>query len=392
MRRVRGLLFGGLVGTTLIAVVAVPAASARSSARVRLSVLPLPASSLGSAASSLPLQGDSGVVTNKDFQTGFGLPTTPNRWFASPPFDPAKLGRTSGYALDYGHGASGGTGVTEVWTSVDRYKSGAAAKKGLASWRRWETNLFLASHFRGVFSVAVKKQKVAALGSSRFAVLVGYSGADIAPLFGLDEQFTAGRYEADVTVWAGSATAARNLAPRLAKKLEARIKLALAGRLHAKPVKLPSPPKAGPPPGGPALAPLALNTTDLSGQATVASEDYQPWPFVLSGYGLFMNPAGQFDLLEQDIAWYATANEASFNVDAQLGPLGQGSLDLSSIGDGARGFLSNGSSSGFAVLGFSSGRLAELLVMGSLNAIQPSQAESIAQTVANKINAAGLGS
>jgi len=392
MRSLRGLLFGGLVAATLIAVVAVPAASARSSARVRLSVLPLPASSLGSAASSLPLQGDSGVVTNKDFRTGFGLPTTPNRWFASPPFDPAKLGRTSGYALDYGHGASGGTGVTEVWTSVDRYKSGAAAKKGLASWRRWETNLFLASHFRGVFSVAVKKQKVAALGSSRFAVLVGYSGANIAPLFGLDEQFTAGRYEADVTVWAGSATAARNLAPRLAKKLEARIKLALAGRLHAKPVKLPPPPKAGPPPGGPALAPLALNTTDLSGQATVASEDYQPWPFVLSGYGLFMNPAGQFDLLEQDIAWYATANEASFNVDAQLGPLGQGSLDLSSIGDGARGFLSNGSSGGLAVLGFSSGQLTEFLVMGSLNAIQPSQAESIAQTVANKINAAGLGS
>jgi len=357
-----------------------------------LSVLPLPASSLGSAASSLPLQGDSGVVTNNYFQTGFGLPTTPNRWFASAPFDPAKLGRISGYALDYGHGASGSTGVTEVWTSVDKYKTSAAAKKGLGSWRRWETNLYLASHFRDVFSVSVEKQKIAALGSSRFAVLVGYSGADVAPLFGLDEQFTVGRYEADVTVWAGSAAAAKKLAPRLAKKLETRVKLALAGRLHAKPVKLPPAPKAGPPPGGPDLAQLALNTTDVSGQATISSEDYQPRPFALSGYALFMSPAGQFDLLQQNIAWYPTANEASFNVDAQLGPLGQGSLDLSSIGDGARGFLSNGSTSAFAVLGFSSGRLAELLAMVSPNAIQTSQVKSIAQTVANKINTAGLGS
>jgi hypothetical protein len=349
---------------------------------------------LGSAATSLPLQPDSGVVSNKDLQVaGFGFPTTPNRWFANAPFDPAaKLGRLSGYALDYGHGASGGTGVTEVWTSVDKYKTSVAAKKGLASWGRWETNLFLASEFRDVFSVSVEKQKVAALGSSRFAVLVGYGGADIAPLFGLDEQFTVGRYEADVTVWAGSATAAKSLAPRLAKKLERRITLALAGRLHAKPVKLPPAPKAGPPPGGPDLAPLALNPTDMNGQATISSENYQPWPFALSGYALFMSPAGQFDLLEQNIAWYPTANEASFNVAARVGPLGQGSLDLSSIGDGARGFLSNGSSGGFAVLGFSSDQLVEILAMGSPNAIPTSQVKSIAQTVANKINTAGLGS
>jgi hypothetical protein len=339
----------------------------------------------------LPLQPDSGVVRNKDFQAGsFGLPTTPNRSFGSAPFVPA--GRISGYALDYGHGASGGTGVTEVWTSVDKYKTSVAAKEGLSSWRRWETNLFLASHFRDVFSVTVNKQKVAVLGSSRFAVLVGYSAANIAPLFGLDEQFTVGRYEADVTVWAGSAAAAKDLAPRLAQKLERRIKLALAGRLHAKPVKLPPAPKAGPPPGGPDLAPLALNTTDVSGQATISSEDYQPWPFVLSGYALFMSPAGQFGLLEQYISWYPTTNEASFNAAVDISHLGQGSLDLSSIGDGARGWLANGSSGGLAVLGFSSGQLADVVVFDSPNAIQTSQVESIAQIVANKINAAGLGS
>lgn len=390
----RGLLFRGFVVAALTVAVAVPVASAQSAgARVRLSVLPLPASSLGPGARALPLQPDSGVISNKDFQfPSFGLPTTPNRWFANAPVGPAKFGRISGYALDFGHGASGGTGVTEVWTSVDKYETSAGAKTGLASWKTWETNRFLASTFQGVFSITVKKQKVAALGSSRFSVLVGYSAANIAPLFGLDEQFTVGRYEADVTVWAGTAAAAKNLAPRLAKTLETRVKLALAGRLHAQPVKLPSQPKAGPPPGGPDLAPLTLNPTDLSGPATVTNGAYEPKPFALSGYLLIMNPAGQFNLLQQGISWYPTANEASFNADFDIGPLGQDPLDLSNIGDGARGFLSNGSSAGLAVLGFSSGQLEEILAIANPNPIQTSQVESIAQTAANKINAAGLGS
>ena len=185
---------------------------------------------------------------------------------------PPRSAVRSGYALDYGHGASGAAGVTEVWTSVDSYKTSADAKKGLASWKRWETNLYLPSSLHGdALSVTNKKQKAAAIGSARFAVLASYSGSNIAPLFGLDEQFTRGRYEADVTVWAGTAQAAKQLARKLANKLDARIKLALAGRLHAKPVKLPPWPKAGQPPGGPDLAPLALQTTDLNGQATTKS-------------------------------------------------------------------------------------------------------------------------
>jgi hypothetical protein len=46
----------------LVAAVAVPSASAKSSARVRLSVLPLPASVIGPDAESLQIQPDSGVV------------------------------------------------------------------------------------------------------------------------------------------------------------------------------------------------------------------------------------------------------------------------------------------------------------------------------------------
>ena len=126
----RALLFRGFVVAALIAVIAVPAASARSAgARVRLSVLPLPASSLGPAAKSLALQGDSGVVGNKS-SLASQLPLTPNRQFVTAPRDPRQSGRISGYALDYGHGASGAAGVTEVWTSVDKLQDERRREEG----------------------------------------------------------------------------------------------------------------------------------------------------------------------------------------------------------------------------------------------------------------------
>jgi hypothetical protein len=398
---VRALLFKGFVVAALIVVVAVPAASARSGVRVRLSVLPLPASSLGSAAKSLPLQLDSGVLTNKGlvnrFYFGAGLPVTPNRSFAPTGIVPRKLGRISGYVLDYGLGASGGAGVTEVWTSVDEYKSSADARKALAFWQRGARGV--GQWVGGGLSVRIKKEAVAAVGSGRFAFFVGYSDKNIAPLFGLDEQFTRGRYEADVSVWAGSAAAAKQLAPRLAKKLDARIRQALAGRLHANPVKPPANPKPGPPPGGPDLAPLQLKTADLGGGATDVIQGYMPLYFsprgAVSGYYVNMGPAGPFFQLEQWIDWYPTANQASFTADVEAAPFGKYSLDLSSLGDGARGALANGSNPSVpsvAVLVFSSGRLEERVDFLSHSAIQPSQVKSIAQTIANYINAAGLGS
>ena len=389
----RGLLFKGFAVASLVAVVAVPAASARSAGvRVRLSVLPLPASMLGPAAKSLPLQGDSGAIGNKSTYAQ-AIPLTPNRYFVTAPLVPGAHGRIGGYALDYGHGASGGGGVTEVWTSVDKYKTSAAANKGLAVWRRWETNRFLGSALHGAaLWVTNKKLKPAALGSARFAVLAAYSGQNIAPLFGVDEQFTEGRYEADVTVWAGTLQATEQLAPKLAKNLDTRIKRALAGRLHAQPVKLPPQPQVGPPPGGPDLAPLALNATDLNGQATTVQHRYLLDRLALAFYQVVMQPAGQFDQLQQGIVWYATANEAGFTNDVLADQFGPASLDLSGIGDGAWGVLDNGSAQGAAVLFFSSGQLEEFVLLTSPNAVQPAQAKSIAQSVADKINQAGLGS
>lgn len=390
----RGLPLKGFVVVALIALIVVPSASAKSKPHVKLSILPLPASSLGSVARSLPLESDSGVVSNDD-SFASGLPTTPNRWYVHAPV-PQKTGRVSGYALDYGDGTSGGAGVTELRTSVDEFKTSRAAKSMLDFWGKWETNQLLSSNFQGGLTATAKLQKGAGLGVGEwyFAVLVTYHAANTAPLYGFDEQFTEGSYVGDATVWAGSAAKAKKLGPALAKKLDARIMQGLAGGLHAKPVKLPANPVAGPAPGGPDLSSLALTTADLSGSSVAVVQNYLGDPFALSFYEVAMSPAGPFNVLNQGIAWFQTANEASFDADVvadHFAPA-QSPVDLSGIGDGARGAVGNDSSGGSATVVFASGRLEEFVDLTSTSAIQQSQVTSIAQTLANRINAAGLGS
>ncbi len=138
---------------------------------------------------------------------------------------------------------------------------------------------------------------------------------------------------------AGSAATAETLAPQLATKLDARLRLALRGRLLGKAAK---PPKlrAGPPSGGPDLSVLALRKTDLVGKATV-NKAYVGDPAAISDYSVFMLPAGQFGALDQEIEWYPAANEASFFADfenaAALAAKGSTALDLGSLGDGVQG-------------------------------------------------------
>lgn len=399
----KGSLVKVLAVTALVAGIGAPTAAARPRARVRLSILPLPKSALGPAAKGLALEHDSGVLVNGtgnlvgELFVGSGLPVTPNGSFGhgSPSgAGIAKLGRITGYALDYGLGASGGTGVTEVRTSVDEYKTSTDAKKSLPLWKAADRSV--TGYGRGGLSVAIKKTKVPHVGSQRFAFLVRYSASNIAPLFGFDEQFTQGRYEADVTVWAGTAAAAKRLAPRLAKKLHTRIERALAGRLHAKPVKLSPKQKPGLAPGGPDLSALALKLTDL-GQAKPFVYAHRFWVgrplslFAVSEFYANMIPAGKFAAFGQEIQWFATANQASFEADWDAALFGSYSLDLSSVGDGARAELAN-DGSGYAEVVFSSGRLEELVVLNSNTAIRASDVQNLARTVASRLNAAGLGS
>ena len=366
-----------------------------------MSALPLPNSVIGRVAKSLPLEPDSGVASNRG-PVARGLLLTPTHSLAAPAAARGRVfGRIGGYVLDYGLGASGGAGVTEVWTSVDEYRARGGAKEGLAFWKSYD-RLPPPHDDTGMPALTVvhKPEKVAAVGSRRFAFFVGFRAANIAPVFGLDEQFTEGRYEAEVLVWAGTGAAAKTLAPRLAAKLDARIRQAMRGKLHASPVKLPTQQKPGPPEGGPDLDPLALRTSDLNGQAMLLGHAYLvDWfnPTALSDLELALSPAGPFGQIVQNIEWCPTANQASFMADLRtaldLDSASVSQLDLAGVGDGAEGVIASYANE--AQLVFTSGQLLETLNIASLpggNKIQAADLKTLAQTVANHINNAGLGS
>jgi hypothetical protein len=362
--------------------------------------MPLPKSVIGRVAKSLPLEPDSGVASNRG-RVERGLLLTPTHSLAAPAAARGPdLGRIGGYVLDYGLGASGGAGVTEVWTSVDEYKASAGAKEGLAFWKSYD-RLPPPHDNQGVPALTVvhKPEKVAAVGNQRFAFFVGFRAANIAPVFGLDEQFTEGRYEAEVLVWAGTAAAANTLGPRLATKLDARIRQAMEHRLHARPVKLPTQQEPGPPEGGPDLGPLALRTSDLNGRARLLRQAYRvDWfnPAALSDLEVAMNPAGPFDQIVQNVEWCPTANQASFMADLwtafDLNSSSVSQLDLSGVGDGAEGVIASYANE--AQLVFASGQLLETLNIASLSGgkIQASDLRTLAQSVVDHINNAGLGS
>jgi hypothetical protein len=370
-----------LLVAALAAAVLVPAASASRAPSVKLALLPLPKSALGSAAHSLALAHDSGPVSN----AAAAVNTTDATTAAI-----KKLGRVNGYVLTYGDEFDGATGVTSVRTGVELYKSAADAKHGLAFWRKEDAELSALN--QPGFAVANVLVKVPSVGTRRFAYLTSFSASNIAPVSVLDEQVADGRYVLDIAVAAGTGSAAKELASKLAKKLDARLKLALKGRLHAKPVKLPAKQTAGRPPGGPDLSAMALQTSDLAGTATLSEEDYFADPGAVSDYGVLMLPAGPFDLLDQEIEWFSTANEASFEADlvTALARSQQGTtvLDLSSLGDGAQGSVAEGSSVSSGQVVFSTGKLAEFIFMGLQGAIGTNDVTSVAQAAANRLNAA----
>jgi hypothetical protein len=377
------LLRRGLLAAALAGVVLVPAASASRSHRVKLALVPLPKSALGPAAHAFSLAHDSGAVSNAEAASHTPDATTGTF---------KKLGRLNGYAVEYGNAFTGAVGVTDVRTSIERYKTPADAKRALAFWKKEDARLSaLDNPGFSVTSIPVKVPAPRA-GTSHFAYLTSYSASNIAPVSGIDEQVADGRYVLDVIVTAGTASAAQALAPKLAKKLDARFRLALEGRLHGKPVKLPKL-KAGPPPGGPDLSALALRKSDLVGPATV-NKEYVGDPAAISDYSVFMLPAGQFAVLDQEIEWYPVANEASFFADfenaAALAQPGTTALDLSTLGDGWQGSVTQGSSLSTGQVFFSAGHLAELIFMGSRDAVVTDDVTSVAQAAMNRIGAAGL--
>ena len=367
----------------LAAAVFVSAAAASSPRHVKLALVPLPKSVLGPGASAFAVAYNSGPVSNASAASHTSDATKGTF---------TKLGRVNGYALEYGNAFTGAVGLTDVHTNVEQYKTKADARRGLAFWKKEDSELGRLNH--PGFSVLNVQVKVPTVGSRHFAYLTTYSAANIAPVSGIDEQFVEGRYVLEVIATAGTPSIATALAPTLAKKLDARLKLALRGRLHAKAVHVPKL-KAGPPAGGPDLTKLALKATDLAGKVS-ADKVFLVDPAAISDYSVLMLPAGPFDVLDQEIEWYPAANEASFYADfenaAALTQPGTTALDLSALGDGAQGSVTTGSSLDAGQVFFSTGQLAEFIFVGSQKAIDPTTVTNIAQIAANKIDAAGLGS
>jgi hypothetical protein len=384
-----------LLGVVLVAAVLAPAASASRPHRVKLAVVVLPKSALGAAGRSLAVSPDSGVVSNP-VAVGNAVSAHPNT------FD--RLGRLGGYELRYGDRYSGRPGVTEIWTGVDTYKTPAAAKRGLAFWRKDDPKITELGHYG--LAVTVKALQAAKVGSHRFAEGSTISVPNAVPLSVVDEQFTDGPYVLHAEVAAASLSAAAHLAGKLALRLDHRLRLAEAGRLHGKPAEVPNQRDAGPPPGGPDLATLALSSADFGGQAKIESDGYgRPSHPALSTYLLDMEPAGDFGALSQFLDWFPTANDASlvarfegvefawvFANGVLTGVPGQFTqVDVSAAGDNAYGAIVSIAQQGkptvyVVVVALSSGHAGDLVLAASETPVQSSDVLSLAQLTANRLD------
>lgn len=376
-----------------------PAGSASRSHRVKLAVVALPKSALGVAGRSLAVSPDSGAVSNAG-ATGKSISAGPHT------FD--NFGRITGYVLSYGDPYSGGSGITSIETGVDKYKTAAGAKRGLAFWRKDDPKINVLAPY-GVVAT-VKALKPSKIGTHRFAEAATYAIPNAAPVTLVDEQFSDGRYVLQVDVGAGSLSEAFHAAGKLARTLDHRLRLAEAGHLRGKPVKVPPQLDRGPPQGGPELGMLALTSSDFGGQATITEQGYNtPSTPSLSTFVEDMEPAGGFADLAQVIDWFPHANDATvlgrFEGVGYAYGLGEGLLtgvpgqftqvDLSTVGHSAYGGIVSATPHGrptvyFVIVTLSSGQAADLILAISESQVQSGDVVNLAQAAANRLDA-GLG-
>jgi hypothetical protein len=277
-------------------------------AQPSLALMPLPKSSLGSTALSLPLDSDSGVQSNAD------AAGNANGNVTAAQLD--KLGRITGYQLDYNdaaaHALAVRRGLLEVVTSVELYRSAAAARSGLAFWRKDATDL---AKLRAVgVSASVKAFRASGLPSPSYAATAVLKIPGKPKVYGIMAEFATGPLVAQVSVTAADAADRRGYAVSLAKQLATRIRDVLAGRVAGPPVPLPGTAKAGPPPNGPDLALLTLSPTDLGGgtikqQGYKLDKDLSP----VSEYARTMSPAGPFLVVEEEVVLLHSATEAGID-------------------------------------------------------------------------------
>jgi hypothetical protein len=378
----------------------VATASAGHRARLELALVPLQTAQLGPKNASLALDYGSGSTSNEGFV-----------FISSGGASSNDINPIAGYALDYGDPFTGSTDVTEIRSSVEEYKTRGAAKKALASERFLDAvlkPLLLSSPFVHVTREKVKPIKV---GQRRFGDLFTETAPNLNPIVMLDEQVAAGRFVLDLTVTAGSASAAERAAPHLLLVLHRRLQLLLGGHTVGGRAKLPPEPKDGQAPGGPDLSTLILQPSDV-GQSHAVNlfQGYSAAPPALSNFLMILEPAGTFDTLQQQIGWWPTATEATYGeIYAASNPffgygLGIGiarravrgggetvtPVDLSSVDDPATGYLVTGDGQSEAFVTMTKGQAGESIMGASDGTLQVSDVLSLAQAAANRLDA-GLG-
>lgn len=385
--RAGSLLLKGLAVAALIAAVGVPTASATTHSRVKLPLIPLQKSALGSAASSLTISLGSGPQPNEGSRKL------------------KQLGRITGYQLIYGNLLIAGSGLDSVQTSVDKYKTAADAKRALSFWKK-----LTLTQTDGLSQLDLKatmaQTSVPRIGQGRWGTVATYSIPNNTPLYFVNEEFADGRFVLDLAIGAGSESFAKAYAKKTAHALDRRLRLAVAGRLHGRPAKLPKQPKAGPPATGPDPASLVLTPTDLPA-SKVQQQGYDWVPVALSTYDLALEPAGPFDDLFQTVSVMPTPTSAAYRAAftgagwiasdiffagpayTQLIP-----VDVSSAGDDAQAAIveisGGGQTLNEAVVTLNSGPASDFLVADSSTAINPADVQNLAQAAANRLNT-GLG-
>jgi len=279
------------------ALVAGAPAGASTGTPAALASMPLPASALGTQVAGLPLAADSGVVTNSKAAGNASGHVTGAQL--------AKLGRLTGYQLDFG-GMPRSARLSEVQTGVEEYTSSGAAVHGLAFWKQDDLKVDEAKTLGAKVSIA--RFDASGLGSGSFGDAGTIVLKGMPTIAGADVGFRFGRYLGSVTVEGRSVDDVRALAVRDARALRARMRDVLAGRVTGSATPLP---KAGRPRGGPDLAALALGPKDftiahVTSQGYKLDSDLNP----VAEYERKMSPAGTIASLQESVALFGDVTQA----------------------------------------------------------------------------------
>lgn len=380
----KSLVLKGLAAAIVVAVVLVPAATAKSGNP--LALLPLPKDALGAPAASLDISRPSGTRNNNGSSTL------------------RKLGRVTGYQLTYGDFfIADPVGVSLVKTSVDQYTTAGNAMHALPFWQqRTLRNIDDLTMLN--LTTAVSDLAVSGISQPHWARLQTVSVTNYGTQYIVTIEFSDDRYVLDVAVQAGSQDLATSYAVSTAHKLDKRLHRWLSGRLQGTPVALPGPGDQGPPASGPDPATMVLQGGDLP-NLTLDSEGYNLFPSALSAYDAGFYPGGPFrsvyqyvDLMQSTnsaayVAAYCLAEyihedlEYSAHYYVQVTP-----VDVSAVGDEAQAEIVTISGYGYTrsigVVELHSGVVADLVYTYDRLPEHASDVQALAQAAADRLDAA----